>query len=412
MKKYSYNYQFFQNWMKENNIQINEVLGPMNTSSYQSVNRWMNGDMPMKIEAMLGLCNHFGISPFSFFLEDGKPIDHVSLVSRQTKETNLADSDKQTPAGMGNGCLLVKDSLNVAISMITKTSAIANGTIGIPTGFKKIDDIISGLQGGNLITIAGRPAMGKTSLALSIVKNVTIEHKIPTLYFSLEMNSASLVNRIIVNVCSIAAHRIQSGKLLPEEWEALNNNMPKIAESPLYLDDSARLSISDLSKAARNCVTDKGIRLIIIDYFQLIQTQNRSNRSRHDELAELMHELKILARELDVPIIMLSQLNRAIEDRSGLEENRPKLSDLRECGAIEDDSDIVMFVHRPEYYHIFHDFEGHDMRGVAQIIIAKNRMGSTGEVLLNFNEDYTRFANYQMPQYPGNLFDDPDKLPF
>lgn len=410
MKKYRYNYQFFQNWMKENNIQINEVLGPMNTSSYQSVNRWMNGDMPMKIEAMLGLCNHFGISPSSFFLEDGKPIDSVSQSSRQTKGTTLVDSDKQTPTGMSNGCLPVKDSLNIALGMIAKASAIANGTTGIPTGFDKLDDIISGLQGGNLITIAGRPSMGKTSLALSVVKNVTIEHKIPTLYFSLEMNSASVVNRIIASVCSIPAHKIQSGKLLPEEWESLDTNMPTIAEAPLFLDDSAQLSIYDLSNTARNCVNDHGVKLIVIDYFQLIKTRGRANRSRHDELAELMHDLKILARELNIPVVLLSQLNRALEDRDGFEGKRPKLSDLRECGAIEDDSDVVMFIHRPEYYHIYQDEMGRDLRGMAQIIIAKNRMGHLGDVLVAYNGNYIRFENHKNPSSPASPFENIETL--
>ena len=413
MKKYSYNYQFFQNWMKEKGLQINEVLGPMNTSSYQSVNRWMSGEMPMKIEAMLGLCNHFDIPLSLFFLEDGKPVEFLSAPTCSNEKTDNNTSNAPSQNDYSNkGCAPISEMVSAALGNLAKISSAANGTIGLPTGFDKIDDIITGLQNGNLITIAGRPAMGKTSLALSIVKNVTIDHKIPTLYFSLEMNSASIVNRIISNACSIPAHKIQSGRLLPEEWEALDKNMHSIIDAPLYLDDSARLSINELSNTARNCVNTHGVRLIVIDYFQLIQTQNRSNRSRHDELAELMHDLKILARELNVPIILLSQLNRAIEDREGLEHKRPKLSDLRECGAIEDDSDIVMFVHRPEYYHIYQDEMGYDLHGMAQVIIAKNRMGFTGDALLTFSGDYTRFENLQTP--PINTFptETPDGLPF
>lgn len=414
MRNYSYNYQFFQNWMKENNLQINEVLGPMNTSSYQSVNRWMSGELPMKIEAMLGLCNHFNIPLSSFFLENGKPVEFVSANSLH--ETDQTDGAKHKDASQNDSsnmqCSPVKDALNTAIGMIAKASAIASGTYGIPTGFEIIDDIISGFQKGNLITIAGRPAMGKTSLALSIVKHVTVENKIPTLYFSLEMNSTTLVNRMIANVCGIPANKIQNGKLLSSEWEALDKNMPTIAEAPLYLDDSARLSIYDLSNTARNCVIEHGVRLIIIDYFQLISTKDRSNRSRHDELAELMHALKILARELDVPIVLLSQLNRALEDRDGFEGKRPRLSDLRECGAIEDDSDIVLFVHRPEYYHIYQDEYGRDLHGLAQIIIAKNKMGSLGEALLTFNGAYTRFENLHEPSISFDPFDEKNKLPF
>ncbi len=414
MKRYSYNYQFFQNWMKEKGLQINEVLGPMNTSSYQSVNRWMSGEMPMKIEAMLGLCNHFDIPLSSFFLEDGNPVEFVSPSTYRNEKTNNNTPNRPSKNDYVNkGCSTIGEMVNAALGNLSKISAAANGTSGLPTGFHKIDDIISGLQNGNLITIAGRPAMGKTSLALSIVKNITIDHKIPTLYFSLEMNTASIVNRIISSVCSIPAHKIQSGRLLPAEWEALDNNMQTITDAPLYLDDSARVSIYDLSNTARNCVYDHGVRLIIIDYFQLIQTQNRSNRSRHDELAELMHDLKILARELNVPIILLSQLNRAIEDRDGFEGKRPKLSDLRECGAIEDDSDIVMFVHRPEYYHIYQDEMGRDLHGMAQIIIAKNRMGYTGDVLLSFRGDFTRFENLQKSSIASNPFDEEKEgLPF
>lgn len=413
MKKYSYNYQFFQNWMKEKGLQINEVLGPMNTSSYQSVNRWMSGEMPMKIEAMLGLCNHFDIPLSSFFLEDGNPIAFVSASTcRNEKTGEITPNSPSKNDYVNKSCSTIGGMVSTALGNLAKISAAANGTSGLPTGFDKIDDIIIGLQNGNLITIAGRPAMGKTSLALSIVKNITIDHKIPTLYFSLEMNSASIVNRIISSVCSIPAHKIQSGRLLPAEWEALDNNMQAITDAPLYLDDSARLSIYNLSNTARNCVNDHGVRLIIIDYFQLIQTQNRSNRSRHDELAELMHDLKILARELNVPIILISQLNRAIEERDGLEGKRPKLSDLRECGAIEDDSDVVMFVHRPEYYHIYQDDMGRDMRGMAQIIIAKNRMGYTGDVLLAFSGDYTRFDNFQIPPIQPPPLEGPNGLPF
>lgn len=413
MKKYSYNYQFFQNWMKENNVQINEVLGPMNTSSYQSVNRWMNGDMPMKIEAMLGLCNHFGISPSSFFLEDGKPIKLGSnQPSSQVEERDDAELNTAKPTATNKGGVLVKDSLSAALGMIEKASAIANGTTGIPTGFQKIDDVISGLQGGDLVTIAGRSAMGKTSLALSVVKNVAIEHKIPTLYFSIEMDSVSVVNRILANVCSIPVYKIQNGKLLKEEWESLDKNMLSIAGAPLYLDETARLSVYDLGKTARNCVVDHGVRLIIIDYLQLIQTRDCSNRSGHDALEELMHELKILARELNVPVVLLSQLNRASENRGINEGARPKLSDLHEYSVIEDYSDIVMFVHRPEYYHIYQELNGFDLRGVAQIIIAKNKTGSLGEVTLGFSEDYMRFENYQTVQLSTNSFDNSDSLPY
>lgn len=396
MKRFSYNYQFFKKWMTDNNRQINEVLGPMNTTSYQSVNRWMDGEMPMKIDAMLGFCNHFDISPISFFLEDGKPIFSAHYTAPSEKETDLTSCKnpltiRQT---VYNRCSSVGELLNASLNTLKSNQNIVNGTTGIPTGFGKIDEIISGFQNGNLVTIASRPAMGKTSLALSLIKNIAIDLEIPTLLFSIESNSSSILNRIISCSCGVPTYKMQNSSRIQNcEWETIDNNIAMIKKAPLYIDDSARVTICDLREIANRCVAEHGVRLIFIDYFQLIYTQKRSNRSRHDELAELMNELKILARELNIPIILLSQLNRALEDRDGFDGKRPKLSDLRECGVIEEASDIVLFVHRPEYYHIYQDDMGYDLHGMAQIIIAKNKMGHIGDVLLTFDGDCSRFGN-------------------
>lgn len=316
-----------------------------------------------------------------------------------------------------SGSISINDILSKAVKNITTSAANADGISGIPTGYNKLDDITSGFQNGELITIAGRPAMGKTSFALSIAKNVAIDYEIPTLFFSLEMNAKTIVNRLISNVCEIPTNKILNGQLMPDEWERLDKRIELLTDKPLFIDDTPGLNIEGISNRIKNCVEENGIKLVIIDYFQLIATPYRSNRTRHDELAEIMHALKILARELNIPIIILSQLNRAVEDREyGLEGKRPILSDLRECGAIEEDSDIVLFVHRPEYYHIYQDDNGKDLHGLAQIIIAKHRMGYTGDVLLAFRGEYVRFENPELfslrPSSQGEIERGETPLPF
>ncbi len=306
----------------------------------------------------------------------------------------------------------INECLKEALEKVATASSDRKGISGIPTGYTKLDDITHGFQNGDLITIAGRPSMGKTSLSLSIARNVALNNKIPTLFFSLEMNSVTIVNRLIANVCEISTSKILSGQLSPEDWASLDEKIKVILDKPLYIDDTPGLNIESISSKIKKCVEENEIKLVIIDYFQLIVTPYRPNRTRHDELAEIMHSLKILARELNIPIIIISQLNRAVEDRDyNLESKRPLLSDLRECGAIEDDSDIVLFVHRPEYYHFYRDEYGRDLHGLAQLILAKHRMGPTGEVLLSFKGEYTRFDNYKSETIPPS-FEESSERPF
>lgn len=314
------------------------------------------------------------------------------------------------------GNLSVNDIISKDVDKIVQAAANKDGVSGIPTGYTKLDDITSGFQNGELITIAGRPAMGKTSFALSIAKNVAVDYEIPTLFFSLEMNATTIVNRLISNVCEISTNKILNGQLMPDEWDRLDKRTKLLNNKPLFIDDTPGLNIEGISNRIKKCVENNGIKLVIIDYFQLIATPYRLNRTRHDELAEIMHSLKIMARELDIPIIILSQLNRAVEDREyGLEGKRPILSDLRECGAIEEDSDIVLFVHRPEYYHIYQDDNGRDLHGLAQIIIAKHRMGYTSDVLLAFRGEYVMFENpesFLRPSTQGEMEGSGTPIPF
>ncbi len=283
--------------------------------------------------------------------------------------------------------------INKAIEMLQKAAETAGGLTGVPTGYTKLDEKTSGWQKSDLVIIAGRPAMGKTSFALSLAKNIAVDYKFPIAFFSLEMSNVQLVNRLISNVCSISGSKMLNGQLSHDEWERLDKDIRKLQGSPIYIDDTPGLSIFELRTKARRLVREKGVKIIMIDYLQLMNANGMRFGSRQEEVAKISQSLKGLAKELDIPILALSQLNRTVEGREGVEGKRPQLSDLRESGAIEQDADMVMFVHRPEYYHIFQDDKGRDLHGMAQIIIAKHRKGATGDVLLTFKGEFTRFQN-------------------
>ncbi len=280
-----------------------------------------------------------------------------------------------------------------AIDVIQKAAANKDGLTGVATGYHKLDDITSGWQPSDLIIIAGRPAMGKTSFALSMAKNIAADYEVPMAFFSLEMSNTQLVNRLISNVCEIQGSKILNGQLRPDEWERLDKHVNNLLGAPLYVDDTPGLSVFELRTKARRLVREHGVKIIMIDYLQLMNANGMRFSSRQEEVSTISRSLKGLAKELEIPIIALSQLNRGVESREGLEGKRPQLSDLRESGAIEQDADMVLFVHRPEYYHIYQDDSGHDLHGMAQIIIAKHRKGATGDVLLTFRGEFTRFEN-------------------
>ena len=280
-----------------------------------------------------------------------------------------------------------------AVEVIQKAAANKDGLTGVPTGYHKLDDITSGWQPSDLVIIAGRPAMGKTSFALSMAKNIAADYKVPMAFFSLEMSNVQLVNRLISNCCEIQGSKILNGQLQPDEWDRLDKRIVSLQGAPLYVDDTPGLSVFELRTKARRLVREHGVKIIMIDYLQLMNANGMRFSSRQEEVSTISRSLKGLAKELDVPILALSQLNRGVESREGLEGKRPQLSDLRESGAIEQDADMVLFVHRPEYYHILQDDNGRDLRGMAQIIIAKHRKGATGDVLLTFRGEFTRFEN-------------------
>ncbi|MBR3884746.1 MAG: replicative DNA helicase [Bacteroidaceae bacterium] len=278
-----------------------------------------------------------------------------------------------------------------AYEQIQTASKNTSGISGLSTGFHKMDKLLSGWQNTDLIILAARPAMGKTAFALSLIRNMAVDQGIPVGMFSLEMGSVQLVQRLICNVCQIAGDKIRSGQLERYEWGQLDNKITALQNAPLYIDDTPQLSVFELRSKARRMVREHGVKMIFIDYLQLM-TANVGKGNRQEEISTISRALKGLAKELNIPIMALSQLNRNVEGREGLEGKRPQLSDLRESGAIEQDADIVMFVNRPEYFHIYKDGD-FDWRGKAEIIVAKHRNGGLDNIPLVFKKEYARFMN-------------------
>lgn len=291
--------------------------------------------------------------------------------------------------------LPVNDVITDAIKRLKLSASNETGGItGVPSGFTKLDEVTSGWQRSDLIIIAARPAMGKTAFILSMAKNMGLMGN-PVAIFSLEMSNVQLVNRLIMNLCSIEGSKLRSGNLKREDWAALDQNIGQLQKAPIYVDDTPGLSIFELRSKARRLVREKGVKCIMIDYLQLMSAGMKM-QSREIEISTISRSLKGLAKELDIPIIALSQLNRSLEGRAGVEGKIPQLSDLRESGAIEQDADMVCFVHRPDYfYRAGERSEGYDPSevGKGHIIIAKHRNGATKDVKLKFEGVYTRFDN-------------------
>lgn len=292
---------------------------------------------------------------------------------------------------------------------IEDAAKLKGGLSGVPTLFHKIDDITSGWQNSDLIIIAARPAMGKTAFALSMARNIAVSQRLPMAFFSLEMSNDQLVKRLVSNVCEIAADKLRSGDLKPYEWTQLDSKITELKDAPLFIDDTSSLSIFELRTKARRLVAEHGVKIIMIDYLQLMTASGSGIKfgNRQEEVSTISRNLKALAKELDVPIIALSQVNREVAKREGEEAKRPQLSDLRESGAIEQDADIVCFLHRPEYYKIYQSNDNtQDYRGKAEFIIAKHRNGALDIVQLKFKPEFTRFMNlddYSVSHGGGSL---------
>ena len=287
--------------------------------------------------------------------------------------------------------------INSAMEQIEAAGKRESGLSGLQTGFHNLDKLTSGWQNSDLIIIAARPAMGKTAFVLSMAKNMAVDYNTPVAIFSLEMSNLQLVNRLISNVCEIEGEKIKSGRLSRQEWEQLNSRVRSLFSAPLYVDDSPSLSILELRTKARRLVKEHGVKIIIIDYLQLMNATGMKFGSREQEVSMISRSLKQLAKELNIPVIALSQLSRKVEERND-GNKRPQLSDLRESGAIEQDADIVCFIHRPEYYtRSTTDAENRDIRGMAEFIVAKHRSGSVDDIEMSFVARFARFQNRSEP---------------
>jgi replicative DNA helicase len=276
-----------------------------------------------------------------------------------------------------------------ALEYIEAIHSQSQQKFSVPTGFYELDEILGGFQKSDLVIVAARPSMGKTAFALTLARNAAVDHEIPVGIFSLEMSTMQLIIRLLCAEGKLNAHLVRTGKLPHAEGVKLSKNAHKLIEAPVYVDDSPAQTVLEIRAKARRLKVEKNVGMIIIDYLQLMQGHAKAE-SREREISHISRSLKSLAKELNIPVIALSQLNRAVETRT---DKRPQLSDLRESGSIEQDADVVIFLNRPEYYGIEKDANGESLEGVAEVIVGKQRNGPTGNVKLAFIKDYARFEN-------------------
>jgi replicative DNA helicase len=287
-----------------------------------------------------------------------------------------------------------------AIQELQEKKNHKDGLTGVPSGFSRLDRVTSGWQKSDLVIIAARPGMGKTAFIVSALRNAAVDFNYPVAIFSLEMASLQLVNRLISAEAELESDKIKKGNLAEFEWQQLVHKTNRLSSAPIFIDDTPALSILELRAKCRRLKAEHNIQLVVVDYLQLMKGEMGGNREQ--EIASISRALKGVAKELNVPVIALSQLSRGVETRGG--DKRPQLSDLRESGSIEQDADIVMFLYRPEYYKITVDEEGMPTQGMAEVIIAKHRNGSLENVKLKFVGKYTKFMDFDGPAGNDNPF--------
>jgi len=301
----------------------------------------------------------------------------------------------------------MSDVIKLSIESIEAARKNTDGVSGAPTGFAALDRVTSGWQKSDMVVIAARPGMGKTAFVLSMARNMAVDFNVPVAIFSLEMASVQLVNRLISGETGIKGEKLRKGNLEDHEFTQLHTRIKKLSTAPIYIDDTPSLSVFELRAKARRMKQKHDIQCIIIDYLQLMTAggDNR-NGNREQEISMISRTIKTIAKELNIPILALSQLSRAVETRGG--DKKPMLSDLRESGAIEQDADIVSFIYRPEYYDIMQDEDGNSTEGIGQIIIAKHRNGALDTVNLKFVKNFAKFENLDMSYGTGGNIDGND----
>ncbi len=309
----------------------------------------------------------------------GELLDHVENQILEMTQNNK-DSDEITP---------IREVVDSVLRNVRKASKLKGNVTGVPTGFLDLDDMLTGLHGSELILVAARPAMGKTAFVLNIANYVILKTDIPVAIFNFEMNKEQLVQRMIAMDSQVNSQNIRTGSLQDEQWLKLYESSNIIGSTKLYIEDRSDMTIGDIRNKCRKLKQRYGVGLIIIDYLQLMSGNGRTD-SRQQEVSEISRGLKVLAKELDVPIIALSQLSRAVETRPG--DHRPMLSDLRESGSIEQDADVVMFIYREDKYK---DDLPEEDKNKAEIIVAKQRNGATGTIRLGWQGEFTKFVNLE-----------------
>lgn len=316
----------------------------------------------------------------SAYNTDGRSAGEVLDVA----EKKIFDISEQRARNRG-GVRHIASILTQTVDRIDQLYRAQGSITGVATGFSDFDDKTSGLQPSDLIIIAGRPSMGKTTLAINMAENAAVGHKVPVAIFSMEMPGTQLSMRMMASLGRINSHRLRTGKLDDEDWPRLTSAMTLLSEAPIFIDDTPALTPMELRARARRIKREHGLGLIVIDYLQLMQS-SEATENRATEISSITRALKGMAKELNVPVIALSQLNRSLEQRT---DKRPVMSDLRESGAIEQDADVIVFIYRDEVYN-----EDSPQKGTAEIIIGKQRNGPIGKVTMTFLGEYTKFENY------------------
>jgi replicative DNA helicase len=339
------------------------------------------------LRQLIGIGNAIAASAYD---DEGRTVDELVDLAEQ-RVFDIADRGQRR----GSGFIALKDLLPGSIDRLDVLSHTEGDITGIPTGFGDMDEKTAGLQRGDLIIVAGRPSMGKTTLAMNIAENAAIAHKVPTAIFSMEMSAEQLSFRMIGSIGRVNQSHLRTGKLTDEDWSRIDSAVSIMSEAPLYIDDSPALSPTEVRARARRLKREHGLGLIVIDYLQLMQVAG-TKENRATEISEISRSLKALAKELAVPVVALSQLNRSVEQRT---DKKPVMSDLRESGAIEQDADLIVFIYREEVYE-----PDTPRRGIADIIIGKQRNGPIGEFRLTFLGEFTKFENLIAEAYGEGVY--------
>ena len=343
-----------------------------------------NVDKYIKIVEEKSLTRHLIKSANELIALGYDETEEVTSIMDMAEKKIFSLSEKKS----NKGYAAIKDVLVSTFAELEKLSNQKGKITGISTGFADLDHKTAGLHNSDLLIIAARPAMGKSAFAINLATNAAVKSNVPVVIFNLEMSKEQVANRILSSEAMVDSNKIRTGQLEESDWMKLAEASGVLSEAPIYIDDTPGINIMEIRAKCRKLKMEKDLGLVVIDYLQLIQGSGKKNTSREQEISEISRSLKILAKEINVPVIALSQLSRAAEQRK--EDHRPMLSDLRESGAIEQDADIVIFLYRDDYYN-----EDSEKKNVAEIILAKHRGGSTGTVELAWLPNYTKFANLE-----------------